>query len=52
MSDIKISKINIRAIIRLPKSLFDAFFGYDFFISYAHEDGGAYPKSLARILSH
>ncbi|MCB1758453.1 MAG: toll/interleukin-1 receptor domain-containing protein [Gammaproteobacteria bacterium] len=33
-----------------PGALLDLFFGYDFFISYAHDDGGGYPEALREQL--
>ena len=35
---------------RGPRALLDLFFGYDFFISYAHADGSAYAEALRRRL--
>lgn len=31
----------------LPARIVSALFGYDFFVSYAHADGTAYPAALA-----
>lgn len=33
-------------VIKLPSSILGLLFGYDFFISYAHSDGRAYPEKL------
>lgn len=36
---------------RMLQAIVAALFGYDFFVSYAHRDGAAYPEALADALS-
>lgn len=49
MMSISLKKL-FRTVVRLPRAIADTLFGYDFFISYAHADGTAYPEALDREL--
>ena len=40
----------IRSIASLPTNIVNALYGYDIFISYAHDDGEAYPTVLDDLL--
>ncbi|MBO9400517.1 TIR domain-containing protein [Shimia sp. R9_3] len=46
----RVSKL-IASLVKFPRTLVDALFGYDFFISYAHADGTDYPEKLSQDLT-
>ena len=42
----------MKSLMKLPlQKILDFLFGYDFFISYSHDDGDEYPNSLFKTLS-
>jgi WD40 repeat protein len=41
----------IQCVLAGPRRIVNALFGYDFFISYAHDDGEDYPQALDKALS-